>query len=382
MPFPYGVVHKRNWTVVPCKKVSADTFARQRTPRPSKTFDCRVGLSRLFRSTFSTRKVSVTIDSSALLRSLSAEKSVSGSELAKKLGVTRAAIWKQIESLRAVGAPIQASAGAGYRLAWPIEPLDESAIRGELDVAMLPRLAGVRVMWQIDSTNTVLLDAAANGAGDVSVLVAEVQTDGRGRRGRQWQSPLGGNVYFSLLRRFDGGMGSLAGLSIVAGIAAVRALRECGVRDIGLKWPNDILAGRKKLAGILVELGGEFLGPCFAVIGIGINVRLPHDAEIDQPFADLSALCAGNAPSRNRIIGRLISQLVASTDTFAATGFAAFEKEYASLDVLARVPVQVHTPSGVQEGIADGVDERGALRVRHGHRVATYDSAEVTVRHS
>lgn len=341
-------------------------------------YDCRVYVDRLF----SARKIAVTIDSSALLRSLSAEKSVSGSDLAKKLGVTRAAIWKQIETLRAMGAPIEASAGAGYRLAWPIEPLDKSAIRSAVDVAVLPRVGGVRVMWQIDSTNSSLLDAAANGCGDISVLVAEAQTDGRGRRGRQWQSPLGGNVYFSLLRRFDVGMASLAGLSIVAGIAAVRALGECGVRNIGLKWPNDILAGGKKLAGILVELGGEFLGPCFAVIGIGINVRLSHDAAIDQPYVDLSTLCAGEAPSRNRIIGKLISQLVASTDTFAATGFAPFEKEYASLDVLDHVPVQVHTPSGMHEGIADGVDGRGALRVRHGDRVATYDSAEVTVRRS
>ena len=205
-------------------------------------------------------KVSVTIDPSALLRSLSAQKSVSGSELAKELGVTRAAIWKQIETLRALGAPIEANAGEGYRLAWPVEPLEESEIRRNIDGDTLRRLGELRVAWQIDSTNAALLDVAANGADDGSVVVAEVQSDGRGRRGRRWQSPLGGNVYFSLLRRFDGGMGSLAGLSIVAGIAAVSALRECGVSGIGLKWPNDIVADGKKIAGILVELGGEFLG--------------------------------------------------------------------------------------------------------------------------
>ena len=325
-------------------------------------------------------KVSVTINPSALLRSLSAQKSVSGSELAKELGVTRAAIWKQIETLRALGAPIEASAGEGYRLAWSIEPLEESAIRRNIDGGTLSRLGELRVVWQIDSTNTSLLDAAAKGASDGSVVVAEVQSDGRGRRGRRWQSPLGGNVYFSLLRRFDGGMGSLAGLSIVAGIAAVGALRECGVRGIGLKWPNDIVADGKKIAGILVELGGEFLGPCFGVIGIGINVRLQADASIDQPYADLSALCGGDPPSRNKIIGRLISRLIASTDVFAAHGFAAFEKEYESLDVLGRSPVRLHTQAGECDGIADGVDSRGALRVRHGERVATYDSAEVTVR--
>jgi BirA family biotin operon repressor/biotin-[acetyl-CoA-carboxylase] ligase len=322
----------------------------------------------------------VTIDLSALLRSISAQKPVSGSELAKELGVTRAAVWKQIETLRTLGAPIEASAGEGYRLAWPIEPLDESRIRREIDEDALPRVGDLRVVWQIDSTNLSLLTAAAEGAADASVVAAEVQSDGRGRRGRRWQSPLGGNVYFSLLRRFDSGMGSLAGLSIVAGISVVRALHECGVSGIGVKWPNDIVAGEKKLAGILVELGGEFLGPCFAVIGVGINVRMPACAEIDQPYTDVSELCGGDPPSRNRIIGRLISQLVASTDLFIARGFAAFAKEYASFDVLERAPVRLHTAAGVCDGIADGVDSRGALRVRHGERVATYDSAEVTVR--
>ena len=325
-------------------------------------------------------KAPVTIDSSALLRSLSAQKPISGSELAGELGVTRTAIWKQIETLRALGAPIEASAGEGYRLTWAIEPLDETAIRQQIDDATLPRVGDLRVAWQVDSTNAALLTAAANDAADASVVVAEVQIEGRGRRGRRWQSPLGGNVYFSLLRRFDGGMGSLAGLSIVAGIAAVRALHECGVTGIGLKWPNDIVAGEKKLAGILVELGGEFLGPCFAVIGIGINVRLPADAAIDQPYTDLSALCGANPPSRNTIIGRLISQLIASTDTFAVRGFAAFEKDFASFDVLERAPVRLHTAGGVCDGIADGVDSRGALRVRLGDRIVTYDSAEVTVR--
>jgi BirA family transcriptional regulator, biotin operon repressor / biotin---[acetyl-CoA-carboxylase] ligase len=382
MPFRLALRTQEIGACSRAEKVSADTFSRQRTLGPTKIPDCRVRLPRFIPTDSFNHKLSVTIDSCALLRSLSAEKSVSGSELAKNLGVTRAAIWKQIEILRGFGAPIEANAGEGYRLAWPIEPLSESAIRHDIDAAALSRVGDLRVVWQIGSTNTSLLDVAANGADDISVLVAETQTDGRGRRGRQWRSPLGGNVYFSLLRRFDGGMGSLAGLSIVAGIAAVHALRECGISDLGLKWPNDILVDGKKLAGILVELGGEFLGPCFAVIGIGINVRLPADAGIDQPHVDLATLCGGNPPSRNQIIGRLISRLIASTDAFAEKGFAAFEKEYASFDVLARVPVRLHTSSGVREGVAEGVDSRGALRVRHDDCVTTYDSAEVTVRHT
>ena len=258
------------------------------------------------------------------------------------------------------------------------------ALQGSI-VEMVNDRAGLRRIVAVAQAELYNAQAKVQAAtGELQALEQEVQY----RMGliaqmenRQPPMNVGNIVSFSPQQPdYATGMGSLAGLSIVAGIACVRALRECGVRDIGLKWPNDILAGGKKLAGILVELGGEFLGPCFAVIGIGINMRLPADSGIDQPHVDVATLCCGNPPSRNRIIGRLISQLVASTDAFAQNGFAAFQKEYAVFDVLARTPVRLHTPSGVHEGVADGVDARGALRVRHGDDVTTYDSAEVSVR--
>jgi BirA family biotin operon repressor/biotin-[acetyl-CoA-carboxylase] ligase len=230
------------------------------------------------------------IESAALLAQLSDAHAVSGSELARRLGVTRAAVWKQIEALRALGAPIDAQAGAGYRLQWHFEALDAARMRAQLAPALRRRVRTLDVHWQIDSTSSSLLRAAAQGAPDLAVCMAETQTAGRGRRGRQWQSPLGGNVYFSLLKRFAHGMGALSGLSLVAGVALIQALGDCGVTGVGLKWPNDVLADGRKLAGILVELGGEFLGPCHAVIGIGINLRLPPDIGIDQPYTDLRQL--------------------------------------------------------------------------------------------
>jgi len=204
----------------------------------------------------------MSIEPASLLSALSAEHAVSGSALARRLGVTRAAVWKQIEALRELGAPIEASAGRGYRLAWPLEALDAAAIRSALDPLLRRRLGDFAVHWQIDSTSSELLRAAAAGVPDFSVCVAETQSAGRGRRGRGWISPLGGNVYFSLLKRFTVGMGALSGLSLVAGVALLQALTDCGVSGVGLKWPNDVLADGRKLAGILVELGGEFLGPC------------------------------------------------------------------------------------------------------------------------
>jgi len=234
--------------------------------------------------------------------------------------------------------------------------------------------------WQIDSTSSALLRAAAASAPDLCVCLAEMQSAGRGRRGRAWQSPLGGNVYFSLLKRFRQGMGALAGLSLVAGLATVDALTDCGVPGLGLKWPNDVLADNRKAAGILVELGGEFLGPCHAVIGIGINLRLPPELPIDQPYVDLTELCGGQAPSRNWVVAQLLTRLVAALDRFAAQGFAAFNDSYARHDLLAGLVVSVSSGDTRRDGVAAGVDERGALRVHHGGEVAHYDSAEVTVR--
>jgi len=319
------------------------------------------------------------VQPAALLAALSPEAAVSGSALARKLGVTRAAVWKQIEALRQLGAPIEAVPGRGYRLGWAFEALDAKRIRAGLDAATRRRLGDLSVCWQVDSTSSELLRRAAAGAGDLSICLAEMQSGGRGRRGRVWRSPLCGNVYFSLLRRFGQGMAALSGLSLIAGLAVHAALRDCGVDGAALKWPNDVLIDGRKLAGVLVELGGEFLGPCFAVIGIGINLRLPADARIDQPHVDLASL-AGQPPSRNRLITCLIRRLIENLDRFAAGGFAGFQGDYAQCDALAGRPVRVQAGARALDGVANGVDARGALRVRHGNAVAAYDSAEVTVR--
>jgi len=322
----------------------------------------------------------MSVQPAALLAALSPHAAVSGSALARELGVTRAAVWKQIEALRDLGAPIEAVAGRGYRLGWPFEPLDVKAIRAGLDVATRRRLGDLTVCWQIDSTSSELLRQASAGAADLSICVAEMQSGGRGRRGRAWRSPLCGNVYFSVLRRFTQGMAALSGLSLVAGLAVSAALRECGVDAALLKWPNDVLIDGRKVAGVLVELGGEFLGPCFAVIGIGINLRLPANARIDQPHIDLASVCAGQTPSRSRLLSALIRQLVGALDRFSTQGFADFRADYAQHDALAGRPVRVQAGGQIHDGVAGGVDVRGALRVRHGDAVATYDSAEVTVR--
>ena len=184
----------------------------------------------------------------------------SGSALARDYGVTRAAVWKHIAALRRKGVEIRAEPGRGYALAQPLDLLDTHAIRSGLPASDAAGLASCEVAWEIDSTNAELLRRHATAG--VQVLLAESQTAGRGRRGRAWASPLAAHLYLSLQRRFDGGVAALSGLSIAVGVAAAEALRALGFAQVGLKWPNDLLAGDRKLGGILIEFGGEDSGIC------------------------------------------------------------------------------------------------------------------------
>lgn len=304
----------------------------------------------------------------------------SGSELARRFGVTRAAVWKRLDELREAGLPLQAAAGRGYRLELPLELLDAQAICAALPDAVRARFGDIAVHWDIDSTSSELLRTAA-AHGDLAVCLAEQQSAGRGRRGRQWQSPPLCNLYLSVLKRFARGMGSLAGLSLAVGVAVAQALERCGAPALALKWPNDVLAGDGKLAGILVELGGEFLGPCHAVIGIGVNVYLPASvrAAIDQPVADLAAICAP-LPSRNRVVAALLAELAGVLDRFDAEGFAGLSAAFLQRDRLLGQALTLTDANGLQHGIGAGVDARGALLLRQGDTIARFDSAEVTVR--
>jgi BirA family biotin operon repressor/biotin-[acetyl-CoA-carboxylase] ligase len=308
---------------------------------------------------------------------------VSGAEIAATLGITRAAVWKQVEQLRARGLAVQAEAGRGYRLDAPIELLDAARIAAAMAPHERTRVGAIDVRWQIDSTSSELA-RTADSLPLPRACLAEIQTAGRGRRGRRWQTPLAGGIALSFARRFDGGMATLSGLSLVAGIAVLRALGDVGIDGAALKWPNDIVAKAQKLGGILVELGGDALGPCRAVVGIGINVHIGagQGVAIDQPWTDLASLGNGTLPSRNAVAGRMLARLAEALDAFAASGFAPFEREYARHDALRGRDIEVASGSERWTAVADGVTSRGALRVVRDGRALEVDSGEVSVRAS
>ncbi|TBR40469.1 MULTISPECIES: biotin--[acetyl-CoA-carboxylase] ligase [Dyella] len=316
-----------------------------------------------------------------LLTKLAGGEAMSGEALAEHFGVTRAAVWKQIEALRSRGVPIEARGSAGYRLPWPIQMLDAKAIRAGVPTPWRKRLGALDVVWEIDSTSSELQRRGA-AAPDLSVVIAETQSAGRGRRGRTWLSPPGLNLYLSCLKRFDGGFASLTGLSLAVGVIVMRALGALGLCDAGLKWPNDVLTPDGKLAGILVELSGEYQGPCAAVIGIGLNLRLTDALrqQAGQPISDLATLAGGEAPDRNRVAAALITALCEGLDQFDRQGFAGFVDDYASHDLLRGAPLRVQGPQAQWDGVGAGVDARGALCVRTEEGLQSFDSADVSVR--
>ena len=322
-----------------------------------------------------------------LLALLASGEPVSGASLAAQAGVTRAAIWKQVESLRARGVPVEARGSAGYCLPWPLQMLDATRIRTTLPTPWAQSLGVLEVHGELDSTSSELQRRLSTAA-DLSMVLAESQSAGRGRRGRDWLSPPGMNIYLSCLKRFESGFAALSGLSLAIGVMVLRALDALGVSQAGLKWPNDVLAttghgGYGKLAGILVELSGEYQGPCAAVIGVGLNLRLTPalHRQAGQPACDLAGLSAGMPPDRNHAAAALITALAHGLCQFEREGFAGFAADYARHDLLFGQSLQLHGAQDTFDGVGEGVDARGALCVRVADGGLRHiDSADVTVR--
>lgn len=259
-----------------------------------------------------------------------------------------------------------------------VEPLAGAAIESYMTDAVRRQLAAVEVFERLDSTNAWLLAAAERLPGG-TVCLADTQSAGRGRRGRHWVSPPGGNLYLSLLWRFACGPERLSGLSIAAGVATARALRALGADGIGLKWPNDVCWGERKLGGILLESVTD--ADCAVVTGIGLNVAMPPEAAacIDQPWTDLRTLL-GREPSRNRLAAALLDELIPAYDGFMAGDRAELVSAWAAFDLLAGRHTELHQGERRIRGIARGIDPNGALRLETNQGVAVFTSGEASLR--
>ncbi len=316
----------------------------------------------------------------ALLRLLCDGRFHSGAELGAALGIGRSAVWKHVRALAGRGIEIHAVRGRGYRLAVPLELLDGPRILAALPPVWRGRLAGLEILQETDSTNRVLL-ARGEAVPAPCACLAEYQSAGRGRRGRTWVSPYGRNIYLSLLWRFAEAPAALSALGLVAGVAVLRAVTALGLGDAGLKWPNDVLWGGAKLAGVLVELSGEMNGACRAVIGVGLNLAMPRAAAqgIDQPWVDLAS-AMGRPVSRNACSALLLARLLECLELFQDRGFAPFAGEWHRHDVLRDRPVALFQGGRCLHGTARGVDEQGALIVERDGKRCRYFSGDVSLR--
>ncbi|NVZ54339.1 bifunctional biotin--[acetyl-CoA-carboxylase] ligase/biotin operon repressor BirA [Pseudomonas sp. B6002] len=300
----------------------------------------------------------------------------SGEALGAALGVSRSAVWKQLQHLETeLNLPIHKVRGRGYQLASPLVFLDAEEIASNSATAAWP----VHISDSIDSTNAEALRLVEAGCAAPFLVLAEQQAAGRGRRGRAWVSPFAQNVYYSLVLRIEGGLGQLEGLSLVVGLAVMQALRESGVQGAALKWPNDVLVGRKKIAGILLELVGDPADICHVVLGIGINVNMQNAAEVDQQWSSVQ-LETGFPLDRNLLVARLGQQLQHYLDLHKASGFSALQEEWERNHLWQGKAVSLIAGVNHIEGVVLGVDRQGALRLSVEGVEKTYSGGELSLR--
>jgi BirA family biotin operon repressor/biotin-[acetyl-CoA-carboxylase] ligase len=296
-----------------------------------------------------------------ILRILADGEFHSGEQLAAGLGVSRASIWNALQGVDIFGVRLFKVRGRGYQLADTIEWLERDKVIPYLDAHA--ETIQVQIVDVIDSTNSLLMQRAIQSSEGAQCVAAELQTHGRGRRGRTWHGALGGSLTFSLLWRFSLGAAQLSGLSLAIGVALVRALRELGVANIQLKWPNDLIHGYRKLGGVLIELQGDALGPSTAVIGVGLNLRLPEQVkhQIDQAVVDLHGVMPDLA-SRNAVLGVALRHLADMLADFDVHGFEALRMEWQGLHAYQNKPVVMRMPDGAEmAGVVRGVTAEGAL---------------------
>ena len=352
----------------------------------------------------------------SLLRQLSDGAFHSGEDLAATVGLTRARVSQLLKQAETAGLSLERVRGRGYRLLATPDFLSGDEVRKALarfrvevappdarpvllaanddDIALpaaatpgIPRNPPivVEIVDQLDSTSTELLRRASRRDIHGSLLAAEWQSAGRGRRGRAWSAVAGGSLTFSLGWRFEQGAGFMAGLSLAVGVAIVHALEAEGLAGVELKWPNDLIYRHLKVGGILVELQGDQLGPSTVVVGVGLNVRLPMSIKRDiaQPVSDLTAVAGRGAPpiDRNRLLARLTAELARALATYGEHGFAPFAAEWQRRHAYQGKPVKLLLPDGVSvKGTVAGVDGTGAIVLADGPRRVRFLAGEISLR--
>lgn len=306
----------------------------------------------------------------------------SGSDLGEKLKISRNAVRKQINVLIEAGIAIESQQSKGYCLKQKLLLLDAKKIKKYFAEDNL-LLGDLDIYRSVDSTNDVLKTKLIKDSRLMHVCLAEEQTAGKGRLGRQWVSPFGANIYLSLLHHYSKDISELSGLSLIVGLSIINALVNYGIKTgLQIKWPNDILYEGKKLAGILIEIQAESHSTTRIIIGIGLNVNLITTKEIDQPWTSVATILGGYH-DRNKIISCLLTQLDRDIALFTEHGLSHFKIEWQKYDYLQNVAINVVHGKQVFPGIAQGINDHGHLLLKQSDgRLTAHSSGDASIKKS
>lgn len=327
----------------------------------------------------------MTVTQEMLIDALSDGRFHSGIELGRKWGISRAAVSMLVRRCTLPGIEIYRVRGKGYRLSEKLHLLRRESILRQLPESRRQQVADLRVCWAIPSTSSFLMDFVEQNPElnneCYRICCSEMQTAGRGSRGRRWSSPFGHNIYISILRAFDVAPSELGGLSIVAGLGLLRTLKRHGVSGAGFKWPNDIHINGRKVAGILVEVRSQICGPTHVVIGVGVNLHVREESmkQVDQPWGAIAG-SGFDLSSRNAFAGDLLSELMGLVETFSRSGLGMYLDELAGYDLLKSRDVQFLHGSKLAIGKGGGIDYLGRLLIHTNDGVQVFSSGEVSLR--
>ena len=276
----------------------------------------------------------------------------------------------------------------------PFEALDAQRIGDLIAPSSRALLTELTVLAETDSTNSTL-QALPTERQHACAILAEHQTRGRGRRERRWHSPPGCNVYLSLGWQFTHSVQPFSTLPLMVAVSTCRALTQCGLLGHGIKWPNDILTGGAKLAGILVEMKAAVAGPAHAVIGVGVNVNMSQDGSIqkhaddsiEQRWTDIDSQMPAGSPSvsRNEVAATLLENLLLAARDYESTRFNSFQAEWSGLDLLLGQKIAVEQNGSSTRGIARGINSDGGLLLEvkgseKGTQIHVFHAGEVSVK--
>lgn len=305
---------------------------------------------------------------------------ISGQELCERLGVSRTAVWKVIRQLESEGYQIEAVRNRGYRLTDNADILNEAEIRAAMKSQWLGQ--HVTFLEETDSTNNVVRRMAEQGAPEGTLAVAEIQTAGKGRRGRSWSSPKGSGIWHSFLLRPEFAPEHASMLTLLAAMAVQKSVKDVTGLDCKIKWPNDIVVNGKKICGILTEMSTEEDSIRYVVVGIGINVNTESfPPEISDTATSLK-LSLGHELKRAPLIGAVLKSFEQYYSRFMEYGdMTGLMDEYNEMLANRKRQVRVLDPHGSYEGMALGIDKEGCLLVkREDDSVSAVISGEVSVR--